>query len=67
MPNEPRDAGPLPDLEQRIRARGVRVDERLALLRTLAQADAEQQLAERQRALLAEVRAAAAQLERELG
>ena len=45
----------LDDLEKRIRERGVRVEERLALLRVLAQADAETQLAARREELLANV------------
>ncbi len=48
----------LEDLEKRIRERGVRVEERLALLRVLGQADAEAQLAARREELLANVRRA---------
>ncbi|HTF86947.1 MAG TPA: hypothetical protein VK843_00965 [Planctomycetota bacterium] len=52
----------LEDLEQRIRERGVRVEERIALLRVLEQTDAEAQLAARREELLASVRKAADKL-----
>ena len=52
----------LEDLERRIRERGVRVDERLALLAILAQADAETKLRAMQEELLAAVRANANKL-----
>lgn len=52
----------LQDLERRIRDRGVRVEERLALLRLLAQPDAEKQLAARREELLAAVKRAADKL-----
>ena len=49
----------LEDLERRIKERGVRGEERLELLRILAQADAEKQLGARREALLEAVRRAA--------
>lgn len=58
--------GPLDELEKRIRERGVRVDERLALLRSLASSDGAQKLEARQRALLEQVSAASRDVEREL-
>ncbi len=45
------------DLERRTRERGVRVEERLVLLRILAEADAESRLHALQEELLAAVRA----------
>jgi hypothetical protein len=53
------------ELERLIRARGVRVEERLTLLRLLFEEDAGERLAERQQELLAEVRAAADAVRRE--
>lgn len=50
------------DLESKIRARGVRVDERLELERVLAESDAAAKLEARQEELLAAVRAAASKL-----
>lgn len=50
------------DLERKIRERGVRVEERLELLRILAESDAPPKLAARQEELLAAVRAAASKL-----
>lgn len=47
----------LEDLERRIRDRGVRVEERLVLLRILAEADAEARLRALQEELVAAVRA----------
>lgn len=55
----------LEDLERRVRERGVRVEERLALVRLLAREDAARELGRRQEELLAEVRRAAAELRRE--
>ena len=52
----------LEDLEKKIRERGVRVEERLELLRVLAEGDAAVKLAARQEELLAAVRAAASKL-----
>jgi hypothetical protein len=52
----------LEDLERKIRERGVRVEERLELLRVLAETDAQATLAARQEELLAAVRAAASKL-----
>jgi hypothetical protein len=52
----------LEELERRIRERGVRVDERLALLAVLAQSDAETKLRALQEDLLAAVRATANKL-----
>ena len=57
---------PLDELGKRIRERGVRVDERLALLRLLAAPDGAQKLETRQRELLAQVSAAISDVEREL-
>ena len=45
----------LEDLEQRIRARGVRVEERLALLRLLSSPDGQAELEKRRNELLAKV------------
>lgn len=56
----------LEDLERRIRERGVRVEERLALLRILASGDGEKKLAARQQELLDSVRKASTALKREL-
>jgi hypothetical protein len=56
------DVSSLADLEQRIRARGVRVEERLEILRAIAEDDAAAKLAARQEELLAAVRAAASKL-----
>ncbi len=52
----------LEDLERRIRDRGVRVEERLEVLRALVEADAEGRLRARQEELLAAVRATADRL-----
>jgi len=52
----------LDDLERKIRERGVRVEERLELLRLLAESEASAKLAARQEELLAVVRAAASKL-----
>jgi hypothetical protein len=52
----------LEDLEKKLRARGVRVEERLELLRLLAETDAEARLTARQEELVAAVRAAASRL-----
>ena len=52
----------LDDLERKIRERGVRAQERLELLRILAEADAPAKLSARQEELLAAVRAAASKL-----
>ena len=52
----------LEDLERKIRERGVRAEERLELLRVLADADAQAKLTARQEELLAAVRAAASKL-----
>ena len=52
----------LEDLERKIRERGVRVEERLELLRVLGESDAASKLAARQEELLAAVRAAASKL-----
>jgi hypothetical protein len=52
----------LEDLERKIRERGVRVEERLELLRVLGESDAAPKLAARQEELLAAVRAAASKL-----
>jgi hypothetical protein len=52
----------LEDLEKKLRARGVRVEERLELLRLLAETDAEARLTARQEELVAAVRAAASKL-----
>ena len=52
----------LEDLEKKLRARGVRVEERLELLRLLAETDAEARLSARQEELVAAVRAAASKL-----
>ena len=52
----------LEDLERKVRERGVRVEERLELLRILAESDAASKLAARQEELLAAVRAAASKL-----
>ena len=52
----------LEDLEKKIRERGVRVEERLEILRLLAEGDAAAKLAARQEELLAAVRAAASKL-----
>lgn len=52
----------LEDLEQRIRERKVRVEERLEVLRALSEADAEARLRARQEELLRAVRAAADRL-----
>ena len=57
----------LEDLERRIRERGVRVEERLALLRILAAGDGDKQIAARQQELLDRVRKMAAALKQELG
>jgi hypothetical protein len=50
------------DLERRIRERGVRVEERLALLELLTRADGEDELAERREALLERARKAGEKL-----
>jgi hypothetical protein len=50
------------DLERRVAGRGVRVEERLALLKVLAQADAEKELGARREALLEAVRRAGEKL-----
>ena len=55
------------DLERRIRERGVRVDERLALLRVLKSASAEEKLEEKQESLLDAVRKAASRLKGSVG
>jgi len=52
----------LDDLESKIRERGVRIEERLELLRILAEGDAAAKLAARQEELLAAMRAAASKL-----
>jgi truncated hemoglobin YjbI len=52
----------LEDLERRVRDRGVRVEERLEILRVLSEAGAEAQLAARQEELLATVRRASDKL-----
>lgn len=52
----------LEDLERRIGERGVRVEERLELLRILAEADAETKLAARKDELAATVRRASDKL-----
>lgn len=57
----------LDDLERRVRERGVRVEERLALLRVLAAADAEAQLAARREELLQNVRRASDKLKGSAG
>lgn len=57
---------PLDELEKRLRDRGVRVEERLELVRLLASPEGMQSLEERQRALLAQVAAASRDVEREL-
>lgn len=57
----------LEDLERRIRERGVRVEERLALLGVLAAADAEAQLAARREALLQAVLRASEKLKGSAG
>lgn len=52
----------LEDLERKIRERGVRVENRLELLRILTESDAASKLSARQEELLAAVRAAASKL-----
>ena len=52
----------LEDLERRIKGREVRVEERLALVRVLADAQAEEKLAARREELLAAVRRASDKL-----
>jgi hypothetical protein len=52
----------LEDLEAKIRERKVRVEDRLEIARTLAEPFADEKLREKQDALLAAVRAAAAKL-----
>ena len=52
----------LEDLEAKIRERGVRVEERLELLRDLALPDAPDRLSARQERILAALRAAADKL-----
>jgi len=54
------------ELERRVRERGVRVEERVALLRLLACDEAREQLDERRRKLIEGVRRAAATLRGEL-
>ena len=61
-----RERTSLEELEKRIRARGVRVRERLALLRLLAEEDAADRLAERRDHVLEELRARARALREEL-
>ena len=52
----------LRELEQRVKERGVRVEERLELLRLLREADAERRLAEREPRLIEAVRKALGEL-----
>lgn len=52
----------LEDLERKIRERGVRVPDRLELLRILGESDTPSKLTARQEELLAAVRAAASKL-----
>jgi hypothetical protein len=52
----------LQELEERVRQRGVRVEQRLALLRLLREEDARPRLAERERELHAAVTAALREL-----
>lgn len=52
----------LEDLQKKIQERKVRVDERLEILRLLGEPYADERLREKQEALLAAVRAAAAKL-----
>jgi len=55
------------DIERRIRERGVRMDERLALLRVLKSANAEEKLEEKHESLLEAVRKAASRLKGSVG
>jgi len=52
----------LEDLERKIRERGVRIENRLELLRILAESEASSKLTARQEELIAAVRAAASKL-----
>ena len=61
-PGFPDAVASLEDLEKKIRERKVRVDERLEILRVLSEPYADERLREKQEALLAAVRAAAAKL-----
>lgn len=55
------------DIERRVRERGVRVDERLALLRVLKSASAEEKLEEKSESLVEAVRKAASRLKGSVG
>jgi len=57
-----RDKSLLDDLEERVHARGVRVDERLALLRTLGNREGAEELRQRIESLKQRMEAAASKV-----